>query len=430
MRFRLSRIGSALAAGLLSGERAAAQPQTTLLVGGLDQPIFAAAPDLPGENRLFVVVRAGRIRIVQNGALLPTPFLDLTNCTLSDCVDVQGEGGLLGLAFSPDYASDGEFYVYYTAGDAAIPNDQVSRVSRFQVIGDPATSNSADAASEEIVFSLVQPLATNHKGGTVAFSNGWLYLALGDGGGAGSSNNAQNDASLLGKLLRFDVALANPPPQVVAKGLRNPFRFSFDSLTGDLYIGDVGEAAQEEIDVVAAEDLSAVDLGQPAPLNFGWDVEEGIVCRGPNPASEPPCGPPLLPPVVDYARMDPASPLRRAVTGGVVYRGSRIPSLQGHYFFADLNSKEYWSFEWDPVNGIVGGVVDRSALFRPDQGSIDGIVAFGTDAQGEIYPIDLAGEVYLLPEPGAAAMLATAVAVLWVAGRRSGARVPHSGTAA
>lgn len=418
MRFSFSRIGSALAAGLLSGERAAAQPQTTLLVGGLNSPVFAAAPDLPGENRLFVVVRTGRIRIVQNGVLLPTPFLDLTSCTPPDCVDVQGEGGLLGLAFSPNYESDGEFYVYYTAGDPAIPNDLESRVSRFQVIGDPATSNSADAASEEIVFSLLQPPTSNHKGGTVAFSNGLLYLALGDGG-FGNSNNAQNDATLLGKLLRFDVSLANPTPQVVAKGLRNPFRFSFDSLTGDLYIGDVGEAAREEIDVVAAEDLSAVELGQPAPLNFGWDVEEGTLCHGPDAAGEPPCGPPLLQPVFDYARMDPSSPLRRAVTGGVVYRGSRIPSLQGHYFFADLMSKEYWSFEWDPVNGIVGGVVDRSALFTPDQGAIDGIVAFGTDAQGEIYPIDLAGEVFVLPEPGEAVMLFTSVGILYLAGRRS-----------
>jgi hypothetical protein len=395
---------------LLLGSAASAQIGTRRLVSGLSLPVFATAPALPGENRLFVVERAGRIRIVQNGTLLGTPFLDRTSCTPPDCVDTDGEGGMLGLAFSPTYATDGEFYVYYTAGDNSINNDLVSRISRFQVIGDPATSNQADVASEEILFSLAQPAADNHKGGTIAFSDGWLYLALGDGGF--SSNTAQDDNTLLGKLLRFDVSLASPVPEVVAEGLRNPFRFSIDSLTGDIYIADVGAASREEIDVIAAEDLSSVPLGQPAPFNFGWDVEEGTLCRGPNPPSEPACGT-TLPPVAEY---DSSTVARVAVIGGVVYRGTRIPSLYGQYFFGDLLSREVWSFEWNSTQGLVGSVVDRSALFDPDVGAIEQLVAFGTDARGEIYPIDQLGEVFVLPEPDATLLLVTAIGVLWIAG--------------
>jgi glucose/arabinose dehydrogenase len=397
--------------GTLFSEAAPAQITTELLVSGLDLPVFATAPDLPGERRLFVVERDGRIRVVQNGALLATPFLDRTACTPPNCVDVNGEGGLLGLAFSPSYASDGEFYVYYTAGNPAIGNDLVSRISRFRVIGDPATSNLADVASEEIVFALAQPPADNHKGGTIAFSGGWLYLALGDGGQ--TSNTAQNDNTLLGKLLRFDVSLANPVPQVVAKGLRNPYRFSFDSLTGDLYLADVGAAQREEVDVIAAADLSSVPLGQPALFNFGWDVEEGTLCRGPNPPSEPPCGT-TLPPIAEY---DSSTPARVAIIGGVVYRGLRFPSLRGEYFFGDLLSREVWSLEWNSTQGLVGPVIDRSALFDPVVGAIDQLVAFGTDARGEIYPIDQLGEVYVLPEPDSELLLVAAIAVLWLAGR-------------
>ncbi len=414
-------LAAVLAAALVSLTAAGADAQfvTSRFADGFNQPVFAAAPDLPNETRLFVVERDGRIQIVQNGVRVPGAFLDITSCTPPNCVDTRVEGGLLGLAFSPDYASDGEFYVYYTAGDPAVVNDQVSRISRFRVIGDPLTSNAADPASEEIVFSLPQPAAENHKGGTLAFSNGYLYLALGDGGF--DSNSAQDDSSLLGKLLRFDVSLAVPTPEVVAKGLRNPFRFSFDPLTGDLYLGDVGAAAREEIDVVAAADLVGVAPGQPAPLNFGWDVEEGTICRGPSPASEPACGVPL-PPTTEY---DTTINMRAGVIGGVVYRGGRFPNLQGHYFFGDLFSDEYWSFEWDPALGIVGGVIDRSAPFAPVDGTIELLVAFGTDAQGEIYLVDLAGEVYQLPEPGGAALLATAIGVLWLGGgpRRGGARV-------
>jgi glucose/arabinose dehydrogenase len=400
-----------IALALLLTVPAAADAQlATELVALADAPTFIAAPPIAGEERLFILERDGRIQILENDAWVVPPFLDLTACVPPDCVDIEGEGGMLGLAFSPDYELDGTFYVHYTAGDPAVTDDLETRVSRFQVVGDPATSNLADASSEEIIFSVAQPRRF-HNAGDLAIWGDDLYVGLGDGGG--TSNTSQDDSSLFGKMLRLDLTMQPPSVEVVAKGLRNPYRYSFDSLTGDLYISDVGADLWEEINVVAAADLLVgVPLGMTAPLNFGWDVEEGPFCHGPNPPGEPQCGESIPP---TFAFDHASNGARRSVIGGFVYRGS-IPSIRGEYFFADLASLEFWSFEWNAAQGIVGPVKDRSDdFFPPLSGSINRVWSFGTDAQGELYLADPNGGIFMLvPDPGR--RLLTAVSLLAVVG--------------
>jgi len=360
-----------------------------LVVGGLSQPDFLTAPQ--GDARLFILERAGRIRIFKNGALLSTPFLDITSQ-----VTTTGEGGLLGLAFAPDYATSGLFYINYARRDPADDSVEATVIARYRVSADP---DRADAASEEVLLEIPQPF-NNHNGGTVAFGpDGYLYIGMGDGGSGGDPNNlAQNDATLLGKMLRIDVSgglgsgysippsnpyfgQALPLPEIWAKGLRNPYRFSFDRVFGDLYIGDVGQGTREEIDVEA--------FGDAGGRNYGWRLMEGSLCFNPGSGCND-GSPPLTLPVYEYDHLNG----RCSVTGGVAYRGS-IPGIFGHYFFADFCSGEVFSFVWDGGGGLTEFTDRTTAL------AVGGrIVAFGEDGFGELYIVTLTGSIHkIIPVP-------------------------------
>lgn len=385
------------------------------VIAGLPSPVWVTGP--PGDPRLFVVERAGRVRIVENGVALSPAFLDIAGAVNDDV-----EGGLLSLVFAPDYATSGVFYVYYTTTSETSAANMRSVVSRFTVTGDPTTSTDANEASETPIFELDQPYA-NHNGGTIAIRDGWLHLGLGDGGDGGDpQDRAQDDTSLFGKMLRLDLATPSPTTEdweIWAKGLRNPFRFSFDRLTGDFYAGDVGQREQEEIDVVAA---SVVDLGPASALNFGWDVMEGTLCfnDGPRPnPNKPPCNDPsFTDPVYTYAH---PGDIPGAVAGGAVYRGSRSPSLRGTYFFADTTRHLFYRMRWtaegglESVDEITGEIdVDAGTLFQP--------VAIAEDGLGELYVVGLTGNVHrLVPEPSSGfALAAAAIALRFVRrGRRS-----------
>jgi glucose/arabinose dehydrogenase len=352
----------------------AATIQLQEVASGLDFPVFLTAP--PGDNdRLFIVEKSGRIRIVKSGSLLPTPFLDL-HSKLSN----GGEQGLLGLAFHPEFAGNGRFVVNYTntAGD--------TRVAGFRVSADPDV---ADPASEQLILAVDQPYS-NHNGGMVAFGpDGKLYIGMGDGGSGGDpQGNGQNRAVLLGKLLRLELSGAgqvsvpsdNPfvgqagiRPEIWSYGLRNPWRFSFDRATRDLYIGDVGQNAREEIDV----STSAQQFGRG--LNYGWNRMEGTACY------EPPSGcaaSGLTPPVLDYGHSQGCS-----VTGGYVYRGAAVPTLVGHYFYADYC--EGWVRSFRLNGGAVTDARDWASLRPGGQ-----ITSFGEDARGELYLMTAGGQVF------------------------------------
>lgn len=349
------------------------------IASGLDFPLYLTAP--PGDlSRLFIVERTGAIRIIKDGTLLPTPFLDI-----SPQVSLAGEQGLLGLAFDPDYGSTGQFLVHYTdpAGD--------TRLSYFRVSGDPDV---ADAASEQVILTADQPY-DNHNGGQVAFGpDGFLYLGLGDGGSGGDPGGRGQDLSeLLGSILRIDVRGATPyaipadnpflgvtgaSPEVWSYGLRNPWRFSFDRATGDLYIADVGQGRFEEIDVAPAAE------GAGKGENYGWNRMEGAHCFDGNECDQ--SG--LVLPALEYGHNEGCS-----VTGGYVYRGSAVPALQGQYFFADLCRGWVRSFRYS------GG--DATELTEwPTLGTGGSIVSFGEDAAGELYILDAEGRVSkIVPDP-------------------------------
>ena len=347
------------------------------VVFGLQKPLgLAHAGD--GSGRLFILEQAGLIRILKDGLLLPTPFLDIT-----DRVGSTGfEQGLLGLAFHPGYAVNGAFYINYTdqQGDTVI--------ARFQV--SPDDPNRADPSSETRLLQIPQPYA-NHNGGEVAFGpDGSLYLGLGDGGSAGDPlGNGQSLDTLLGKILRLDVdsgtPYAIPPgnpfamgggrPEIWAFGLRNPWRFSFDRLTGDLYIGDVGQSALEEINFLPNAELSKSQGSPQAAFNFGWNYYEGSASF----SGTPPSGLNAIAPVAEYSHQEGCS-----VTGGVVYRGSKLPEWQGIYFFGDYCSGRIWGLLPDGQGDWI-----LKVLFE-DQGRI---ASFGEDEAGEIYLVDHAGSV-------------------------------------
>ena len=357
---------------------AAAQAQ--LVASGFTKPVFVAAPD--GDPRLFVVERDGRIKIVKDGATLPTPFLDLTTR-----ISAGGEGGLLGLAFPADYATSGLFYVYYTD----LNHDSV--VSRFPVTANPDV---ADPNHEQMLLFIDQPDGSdflNHKGGTIAFGpDGLLWFATGDGGSSYDPfENAQNPQSLLGKMLRIDVdtefAPGTPPiagvsylipadnpfvgsaprDEIWALGLRNPYRWSFDRGTGDLWIGDVGQGAREEVDVEDATD--------PGGHDYGWDVMEGTACVTNDPAPSPPCNDPSLTlPVYEYTHAGGEC----SIIGGYVYRADSSP-LAGHYFFGDYCTGHVWSLAPGTLN-----VIDRTAQLGAAANVGFALVGFGEDGFGRL----------------------------------------------
>ena len=356
----------------------------TRVVGGLSSPLDLQSA--PGDRtRLFVVEQAGRIRVVRSGALASVPYLDLATRISSG-----GERGLLGLVFHPQYGSNGRFFVNYTDRNGD------TRVSEFRA---PTPGNdTADPSSERELLSVRQPFA-NHNGGGLAFGpDGFLYIGLGDGGSGGDPlGNAQNLGTRLGKMLRIDVSGAAPfavpsdnpflgrsgaLPEVWAYGLRNPWRFSFDRSTGDLYIGDVGQGALEEIDVGLAS--------RRGGENYGWNTMEGSRCFSPanncNTSG-------LTLPVTDYGRGDGFS-----VTGGVVYRGCRMPGYAGQYFYADYGTGIIRSFRLD-----AGRATDPRDWTNALSGSsrvIRNPSSFGVDADGEIYIVDYDGEVYRIDPAG------------------------------
>ena len=347
---------------------------TQLVVRGLSAPLDLQVPS--GDRaRLFVVEQGGRIRIVRNGAVTAQSFLDI-----SGRISSGGEQGLLGLAFHPRYSENGRFYVNYTdpRGD--------SHVSELRVSGN---ADVADANSERELLFVRQPFA-NHNGGGLAFGNdGFLYAGFGDGGSGGDPfGNGQNLGTQLGKMLRIDVDHGNPfaipadnpftntsgaVPSIWAYGLRNPFRFAFDRATGDLYIGDVGQSRVEEIDVGLAS--------RRGGENYGWNVTEGSQCFQPasgcNRAG-------ITLPVAEYGHSDGCS-----VTGGVVYRGCRMPGYAGTYFYSDYCNAFVRSFRF--VNGQATDARDWTAQLGR---GLDRPTSFGTDADGEVYLVDQDGEVY------------------------------------
>jgi hypothetical protein len=368
--------GSEAGPSLPSGEGV----RLAVVATGLSSPLYLTAP--PGDlSRLFIVEKTGAIRIVKDGALLPTPFLDL-----SAQVSGGSEQGLLGLAFYPDYATTGRFVVHYTdpAGD--------TRLSLFQVSSDP---DLAEGSSEQIILTADQPFS-NHNGGQVAFGpDGFLYLGLGDGGGSGDPGGRGQDLSeLLASILRLDVQAGasytvpsdNPfvgqqpalRPEVWSYGLRNPWRFSFDRGNGDLYIADVGQSNLEEIDVAPAAD------GSGRGVNYGWAIMEGDRCYRGGQCDQ--TG--LTLPTFQYSHREGCS-----VIGGYVYRGSAIPLLQGRYFYGDFCAGWVRSFRYD------GGTATENTEW-PALHAGSALLSFGEDAGGELYLLESSGRVSkIVPEP-------------------------------
>jgi glucose/arabinose dehydrogenase len=366
------------------------------VISGLSQPVHIThAGD--GSGRMFIVEKGGRIKIFLGYAYEGT-FLDIHTR-----VSTGGEQGLLSVAFPPDYVSQKHFYIDYTnlAGDTVI--------ARYQVSSDP---NLADSASEEILLTVDQPYA-NHNGGQMAFGpDGYLYIGMGDGGSGGDpGNRAQNPAELLGKILRIDVERSSTPilpigsihaffpvvfhsgvntpyrippdnpfintpgyrPEIWALGLRNPWRFSFDRTTGDLYIADVGQDTWEEVNFQPA--------GDPGGRNYGWRILEGAHCYNPSSGCVPPPG--YIAPAFEYPHGTNDSN-GCSVTGGFVYRGSSYPSMQGIFFYGDYCSGKIW--------GATNNSGWQTTLLATAPFSIS---TFGEDESGEIYLADFGnGKIY------------------------------------
>jgi glucose/arabinose dehydrogenase len=345
-----------------------------LVASGLRSPLDLQSA--PGDReRLYVVEQGGRVRVIRNGQLLSTPFLDV-----SSRISSGGERGLLGLAFHPQFATSRRFFVNYTnpRGD--------THIAEFRA----TSAEAADTGSERILLTETQPFA-NHNGGGLAFDNtGRLLVALGDGGSGGDPlGNGQRLDTFLGKILRIDVdagapyavpadnpfrATAGAAPEIWAYGLRNPFRISVDRSTGDLYIGDVGQNRVEEIDVGLAS--------RRGGENYGWNVTEGSQCYSPSSGCNRSA---LTLPVYEYSHAEGCS-----VTGGVVYRGCRMPELAGTYFFGDFCSGLVRSFRL--ASGQAADLRDWTAGLR----GIGSPSSFGLDADGEAYVVDYDGEVYRL----------------------------------
>ncbi len=366
---------------------------TELVASGFSRPLWAGSP--PGDTaRLFVLEQTtGMVRIINlaDGSINATPFLDIGDLVINS----GNERGLLGFAFHPDYANNRFFYVHYNN------NSGTSVLARYQTfVGDPDRANHDSA---KIILTQSQPFS-NHNGGMIAFGpkDGYLYLGFGDGGSANDpGNRAQNRQLWLGKMLRIDVNV-DPDPYVVppdnpfvgdpntldeiwALGLRNPWRWSFDRDTGDLYIGDVGQGAREEIDYQPGSSGGGE--------NYGWRCMEGLRCTG---LSGCICNDGSLTlPIREYDRG-----LGISVTGGNVYRGQAIRDLRGTYFYADYGSARIWSLRM--VDGNVCGFEDRTAELQPMGGGLTQITSFGEDGTGEMYIIARGGRIFKIVPDGVA----------------------------
>lgn len=366
------------------------------LVTGLRNPLYVTTPPTDASRLFIVEQKTGQIRIFNQTTqtLLTTPFLTIPR---SDLLSDGFEQGLLGLAFHPDYATNGKFYVNYTAPGGGSAGQ--TRLVEYHVSSDPNQAS----PTPRILLTINQP-EQNHNGGWIGFGpDGYLYWASGDGGGSGfqpgipsfADNSRDITDNLLGKVLRLDVnggddypadplrnyAIPSDNPfvgkegddEIWVYGLRNPWRCSFDPTTGDLYIADVGQDSREEVNVQPASSLGGE--------NYGWNVKEGTRVLQPNLNS-----PTLVDPVYEYPHSEGAS-----ITGGYVYRGSNS-LLQGTYFFADFTSERIWSFKY--TGSGISNFTERTQEFIPDQGSIDSIASFGRDANGILYVVDLGGEIF------------------------------------
>ncbi len=339
----------------------------TQVASGLTKPVYFTHS---GDNtgRQFIVEQSGKIKVWQNGAVLPTPFLDVSSLITT----TGSEQGLLGLAFSPNFAQNGQFFINYTntQGDTIVARYTVSA----------SNPNVANPASATQVLFVDQPYS-NHNGGNMNFGkDGLLYVGMGDGGSGGDpQNNAQSPNSLLGKMLRIDVINPNFPLQVWALGVRNPWRWSFDRLTGDFYMGDVGQDMYEEVDFWPAN--GAVGA------NYGWNIYEGFhnYKAGSIPGA--------IPPIAEYDHSQGCS-----ITGGYVYRGTKMPALQGYYLYADYCNGNMWTaFRsnniWQAVRFLTPGF---------------SVSSFGEDQAGELYVTDYSGKVWRI-DPVAAQVTNTPV---------------------
>jgi glucose/arabinose dehydrogenase len=400
------------AAGFTNLVSAATPPLTTQIVAsGFDRPLFATAPN--GDPRLFVVEQAGLVKVLQDGAVLPTPFLDL-----SAKVDTSGERGLLGMTFDPGFETNRRFYVDYidkTTLDTVVATYQASA----------SQPNIADAATAQTILTVAQPEFNNHKAGWIGFrpgENNNLYIATGDGGsGNDPQNRAQNLNENLGKILRVDVSADRLPadttqygygiptgnittgnPEIYAYGLRNPFRDSFDRETGTLYIADVGQNQREEINIGAAG------------ANYGWRKFEGTRLNFPD---DPALAHHTLP-IFEYNNEGGAG-----VIGGYVYRGDAIEGLAGTYFFADLATDKVTSFRFTEGGGITE-LTDRTTELISPTGITGGITSFGEDGFGNVYLVSFdggkIGMISAVPEPEGWAMILGGMALvsLWVRRRQ------------
>ena len=347
------------------------------VVSGLNAPVYLTAPS--GDARLFIAEQGGRIRIVKSGALLAAPFIDL-----GARLGTGGERGLLSMAFDPNYAANGFFYVYYTAPNGDVTIERYSRSA--------TNADQADVTTALTILSIPHREFSNHNGGQLAFgADGYLYAGIGDGGGGGDpSGNAQNTNTLLGKLLRIDVRNAslaqryavpmdNPyagqtgkRAEIWAFGLRNPWRFAFDG--AQLYIADVGQGEREEVNVVAT--------ATPG-LNYGWNIAEGSQCYGSSTCNT--AG--LTPPVLDYAH-GVGGVNGCSITGGFVYRGSAMPEVQGRYFYSDYCKGWLKSFAYR--SGAAAELTEWPIT------NVGRILSFGEDGQRELYMLSDSGTVYRL----------------------------------
>jgi glucose/arabinose dehydrogenase len=365
--------GSAATSPIAPTALGSGQLTVVKVTGGLSSPLGVThAGD--GSGRLFVVEQGGRVRIVKGGKITGT-FLDISNHLISG-----GERGLLGLAFHPDFATNGFLFVYYTrpGGDIVIARMQANAARTF------ASANTLD-----LILTIGHSLHSNHNGGALAFGpDGYLYAAVGDGGGAGDpQENGQNVNSLLGKVLRINptlgalatyaipadnpfVGMANRRGEIWDYGLRNPWRITFDRTSDDLYIADVGQSRREEVNVE--------DVADPGGNNYGWDVKEGSLCYEPSTCSNPPN---YVGPKMEYSHTYGCS-----ITGGYVYRGSHR-DLQGLYVFGDFCSGRIWTM---PAAGGAETIRRDTSL---------NISSFGESESGELFLTDLNGSLYRVIAP-------------------------------